>query len=177
MCIWLLKVLRGRHGRDRMVVRFTATYATSAYHHWCGEFESLSGRGVLDTPLCDKVCQWLGTCRLFLPGTPVSSTNNIDRHDINEILLKESLNTINQTNKQISKQQFFYSSATIYHFIVWFFLTTHGISNKMKNKKYHTVETVPKSNRKTKNTTLSKQFQSPIEKQKIPHCRNSSNVQ
>jgi hypothetical protein len=29
--------------------------------------------------------------------------------------------------------------------------------------------TVPKSNRKTKNTTLSEQFQNPIEKQKIPH--------
>jgi len=24
---------RGRHGRDRMVVGFTTTYATSAYHH------------------------------------------------------------------------------------------------------------------------------------------------
>jgi hypothetical protein len=25
--------MRGRRGRDRMVVRFTPTYATSAYHH------------------------------------------------------------------------------------------------------------------------------------------------
>jgi len=25
--------VRGRRGRDRMVVRFTTTYATSAYHH------------------------------------------------------------------------------------------------------------------------------------------------
>jgi hypothetical protein len=24
---------RGRRGRDRMVVRFTTTYASSAYHH------------------------------------------------------------------------------------------------------------------------------------------------
>ena len=30
----------------------------------------------------------------FLPGTPVSSTNNTDRHDIIEILLKVALNTI-----------------------------------------------------------------------------------
>ena len=36
----------GGHGRDRMVVGFTTTYAISAYHHWCYEFESLSGRGV-----------------------------------------------------------------------------------------------------------------------------------
>ena len=31
------------------------------------------------------------------PGTPVSSTNNTDRHNITEILSKVSLNTINQT--------------------------------------------------------------------------------
>jgi hypothetical protein len=30
------------------------------------------------------------------PGNPVSSTNNTDRHDIAEILLKVALNTINQ---------------------------------------------------------------------------------
>jgi hypothetical protein len=38
---------RGRRGRDRMVVGFTTTYAISAYHHWCCEFESRSGRDVL----------------------------------------------------------------------------------------------------------------------------------
>jgi hypothetical protein len=27
--------VRGRCGRDRMVVGFTTTYAISAYHHWC----------------------------------------------------------------------------------------------------------------------------------------------
>jgi hypothetical protein len=37
---------------------------------------------VLDTTLCDKVCQWLAAGRLFSPGTPVSSSNNTDRHDI-----------------------------------------------------------------------------------------------
>ena len=36
----------------------------------------------------------------------------------------------------------------------------------MENKKYHTVATVLKSNRKTKNTTLSQQFHNSIEKQK-----------
>jgi hypothetical protein len=44
-------------------------------------------RGVLETTLCDKVCQW------FSPSTPVSSTNKTDRHDIAEIL-KVALNTI-----------------------------------------------------------------------------------
>jgi hypothetical protein len=55
-----------------MVVRFTTTCAISAYHHSSCEFESRSWPGVLDTILCD-------------------------RHDITEILLKEALNTINQT--------------------------------------------------------------------------------
>jgi len=31
---------------------------------------------------------------MFSPGTPVFSTNKIDRHDITEILLKKALNTI-----------------------------------------------------------------------------------
>ena len=38
--------LKGRRGRDRMVVGFTTTYAISAYHYWCCEFEARSGRGV-----------------------------------------------------------------------------------------------------------------------------------
>ena len=45
---------------------------------------------------CDKVCQWLATGMWFSLGTPVSSTNKTDRHDITEKLLKVALNTINQ---------------------------------------------------------------------------------
>jgi hypothetical protein len=48
---------------------------------------------VLDTTLCDKVCQRLAV-------TPVSSTNKTDCHDITEILLKMALNTINQPTNQ-----------------------------------------------------------------------------
>jgi hypothetical protein len=46
--IWALYSLsnRCRHGRDRIIVGFTTTYAISAFHHWCYEFESRSGRGV-----------------------------------------------------------------------------------------------------------------------------------
>jgi hypothetical protein len=40
------------------------------------------------TTLCDKVCQWLAAGHWFSPGTPVSSTNKTDRHDITEILLE-----------------------------------------------------------------------------------------
>ena len=50
-------------------------------------------RGVLDITLCDNVCQKLTTGRCFSPGTPVSSTNKTDSHDITEILLEVALST------------------------------------------------------------------------------------
>ena len=53
------------------------------------EFESRLWRGVLDTTLCDKVCQQLATGQCFF------FINKTDRHDITEILLKVALNTIN----------------------------------------------------------------------------------
>jgi len=48
----------------------------------------------INTTLCDKVCQCLAAGRWFSPGTPVLSTNETDRYDITEILLKVTLNTI-----------------------------------------------------------------------------------
>jgi hypothetical protein len=55
-------------------------------------------RSLLDTTLCDQVCQLLATGRWFSPSSPVSSINKTDRHDITEILLKVALNTITQTS-------------------------------------------------------------------------------
>ena len=81
----------GCFARDHMIVGFTTTSATSAYHHWCCEFKSLSGC----TTLCYKVGQWLAKGRWFSQGPPVSSTNKTDRHDITEILLEVALNNIN----------------------------------------------------------------------------------
>jgi hypothetical protein len=81
-------ICSGSRGRDRMLVGFTNTYAFSAYHHYSCEFESRSWRSVFDTTLCDKVCQWLAWGRWFSSGTPVSSNNTTDRH---EILLKVAL--------------------------------------------------------------------------------------
>jgi len=83
-----------------MVVGFTFTYAISTYLSpltFC--VWTPLRRGVRDTTLCDKVCQWLATGRCFSPGTPVSSTNKTDRHEITEILLKVALNTIKRTSK------------------------------------------------------------------------------
>jgi hypothetical protein len=65
---------RGRRGRGSwikksMVIGFTTTCAISAYHHEGCEFG------------------------FVFPGTPVSSTNKTDRHDITKILSKVALNT------------------------------------------------------------------------------------
>jgi hypothetical protein len=54
--------------------------------------------------------------------------------------------------------------------------STVNVNNSMKNKKYNTVGTVPKSMFTTKNTTLSKQSQNPCLQQKIQHCRNSPKI-
>ena len=51
-------------------------------------------RHLLDNRLCDKVYKWLTTGQWFPFGTPVSSTNKTDRHDITEELLKVAVNTI-----------------------------------------------------------------------------------
>ena len=65
-----------------MVVGFANTNAISAYH-----FESRSWRGVHDTTLCNKVCQWHAAGWWISLGTPVSSTNKTVGHDITELLL------------------------------------------------------------------------------------------
>jgi len=54
-------------------------------------------RGVLDTTLWYKVCQWLAEGQWFSLGTAVSLTNNTYHHDITEMLLKVVLNTITLT--------------------------------------------------------------------------------
>jgi hypothetical protein len=78
------------------------SYDSLNYNYLCNQCLSpLKFRGwiplrrcVLDTTLCDKVCQWLAPGRWF---SPVSSTNKTDRYDITEILLKVALNTLTLT--------------------------------------------------------------------------------
>jgi hypothetical protein len=84
----------GCRGHDHMIVGFITTCTINDYHHWRCEFEFHSWRGVFDATLCDKVCQWLAIGRWFSLGTPVSSTNKTDHHNITEILLKVGLFTI-----------------------------------------------------------------------------------
>jgi hypothetical protein len=49
--------------------------------------------------VCDKGYQSHTASHCFSPGTPVSSINKTDRHDIAEILLKVALNTTALTPK------------------------------------------------------------------------------
>ena len=83
-------------------VSWSWTYGSLVYNYICNQCLSpLTSwvrislkRSVLDTTLCDKVCRWLATGRWYFPGSPVSTTNKTDRHDIAEILLKVALNII-----------------------------------------------------------------------------------
>jgi hypothetical protein len=69
-----------------MVVGFTTICAIGVYPHYSCEFEFRSWCGVPLTTLCHKVCSDLWQVNGFSPGTPVSSTNKTDRHDITEIV-------------------------------------------------------------------------------------------
>ncbi len=88
-------------------------YGSWIYNYLCNQCQSLLTlwvriplrRDVLDTALCDKVCQWLATGRWFSTGTPVSSTNKTDHHEITEISLKVALKhqkSINQLNRRMA---------------------------------------------------------------------------
>ena len=57
---------RGHSDRDRMVDKFTTTYAISAYHHSSCEFKSCLRQSVLDATLCDKVFKWCAQISGFL---------------------------------------------------------------------------------------------------------------
>ena len=74
--------------------------AITAYHHQGYKLESRSWRGVIDTTLCNKVCQWLAAGRWFSPDILVYSTNKTDHHYLAKILFKVALSNIslNLTN-------------------------------------------------------------------------------
>jgi hypothetical protein len=77
-------------------------YGSWIYNYLCNLWLSpltlwvriLLRRCVLDTTLCDKVCQWLAAGLWFFFVYSVSSTNKTNRHDKTEIVLKVALNNI-----------------------------------------------------------------------------------
>jgi len=68
-----------------LVPSWSWSYGSWIYNYLCNQCLSplkfwvrtpfMARCGVLNTTLCDKVCQWLATDRWFFPDTPVSSTN------------------------------------------------------------------------------------------------------
>ena len=89
-------IILGRRGRDRVVVVNPTTYVISAYHHWCCEFESRSGRGVQHYVIIFvSDLRQFGSFRRVLRFHP---SIKLTGHDVAEILLKVALNTIKQTN-------------------------------------------------------------------------------
>jgi hypothetical protein len=50
----------------------------------------------------------------FSPGALVSSTNKAESHDVAELLLKVTLNTINQTKPSVIKRQERYKPMIVY---------------------------------------------------------------
>ena len=102
---------------------FFYLYVCNGNYQSC-ELISLSGGvySIQHYTLCDKVCRWLMAGQWFSPGTPVSSTNKTDRHDITEILLKVVLNTITLVNVVVLYQghpftQIFLHTLTLNNFI------------------------------------------------------------
>ena len=55
--IFLLKDSRVISTSEMIHSGFTATRVIDAYRHYSCELEPFSWRGVLETTLCDKVCQ------------------------------------------------------------------------------------------------------------------------
>ena len=77
-----------------MVVGFTTTCTNNAYH-LCSVVSSNPANDD-EYSIQHYVIKFVSDLRQDYLGTPISSTNKTDRHDINEILLKVTLNTINQ---------------------------------------------------------------------------------
>jgi len=66
-------------------------------------------------PASEKAYQLLVHGRWFCPGTPVSSTTKTGRHDIDEILLKVALTTINQIKSNLHGEEY-----SIQHYVIIF---------------------------------------------------------
>ena len=91
---YVLRIVRGCRGSDRMVVGFTTTCAISAYHHSCCEFESRCGRGVQHYVI--KCVSDLRQVGAFLRVVRFTSRIKLTA-TITDILFKMELNAIKQT--------------------------------------------------------------------------------
>ena len=115
-------------------------------------------QSVLDTTLCDKVSQWLATGRWFSQGTPVSSTNKTDRHDIAEILLKVALTAIKQTKPKLNSSRKIYVLRKVITNVASIAKPQIQISMKIDTKMYQRKNTTINYNSSLTCRTLSKKI-------------------
>ena len=114
MCLELISdILRTRHSKGQYgvsVIVFTLWEGEGFYfaYHTLDRVEQSHS---------NSVCQSLAPCLWFSLGTPVSSTDNTDRHNKTEILLKVALNSIPLT--LVVKVRSEYVQAC---FIVWLYM-------------------------------------------------------
>jgi hypothetical protein len=79
-----------------IVFQWSWSYGNWIYNYQCNQFLSPLTlwvriplrQGILDTTLCDKVCQWPAAGLWFSSVTLVSSSSKTDPHDITKIWLK-----------------------------------------------------------------------------------------
>ena len=71
---WIIYIENGYNCRQTLTCDTNNIRLCKNFNNIYSQFESRSWRGVLDTTLCDNVCQWLAAGRCFFPGTPVSCT-------------------------------------------------------------------------------------------------------
>ena len=94
--VYLMIACKGYNVLVHMYIRWYEMLERRNFDLWdtCKKKKSIFKYKTLDTTLCYKVCQWLVAGRWFSPGTPTSSTNKTDCHNITEILSKVVFNTI-----------------------------------------------------------------------------------
>ena len=115
-----------------MVVGFTPTYAISAYHHWCCEFESTSGRGVqhyVITFVSDL--RHVGGLLRFPPPMKLTPRYNWN-------IVESGVKYHKSNNKHYSVDVTSLCWGFNFHHLVQFFLLNikYGIYLCFKNKKY-----------------------------------------
>ena len=102
VCSYIPECLSGRRSRDRMVVGFTTTCAISSYHHKVASSNPVHGEMYSIQHYLIKFVSDLRQVSGFIPVLRFPQPIKTDRHYIEEILLKVTLNTINQTKFELS---------------------------------------------------------------------------
>ena len=139
---------KGHRGHDHMIVGFTTTYAISAYHHWCSEFESRSGRGVQQYEI--KFVSDLQQVGSFLRVLQVPPSINL----IDKIQLKYCWKWRKApSDKQTSNvNKMFKLKYLLQHYVMCIQkLQLHG--RFLHTKHIHSWQTLPEIKRMTQNAT------------------------